>query len=174
MANLFEKFEKVEEAEKTYEQIRKSNPNDPKACGALAAFYNKPLWGGRSKFDQAIDVLLSCAALDPGNAEGYQKVATFYWDKSYRDPMLTDDQKKVYADKGLEAVDKALQIKPDYFEAVIFKGLLYRVKATVETNPRLRQQYLEQAATLQKQGLDLKKQQQAGGEGPLAPPATQG
>jgi tetratricopeptide (TPR) repeat protein len=174
MANLFEKFEQIPEAEKTYEQIRKSNPNDPKACGALAAFYNKPLWDGRSKFDQAIDVLLSCAALDPNNAEGYQKVATFYWDKSYRDPMLNDEQKTMYADKGLEAVDKALQIKPDYFEAVIFKGLLYRVKATVETNPRLRQQYLEQAATLQKQGLDLKKQQQAGGEGPLAPPPTQG
>lgn len=174
MANLFEKFEKVDEAEKTYEQIRTNNPNDPKACGALAAFYNKPLWGGHSKFDQAIDVLLSCAALDPNNAEGYQKVATFYWDKAYRDPMLNDDQKRVYADKGLEAVDKALQIKPDYFEAVIFKGLLYRVKATVEPNPRLRQQYLDEAASLQKQGLDLKKQQAAGAEGPLAPPPKEG
>lgn len=159
MANLFEKFEKVDEAEKTYRQIAEGNPNDGKACGALAAFYNKPLWGGRSKFDQAIEVLQKCAALDPNNCDGYQKVATFFWDKAYRDPLLTDEQKRQYADKGLEAVDEALQCKPDYFEAVIFKGLLYRVKATVEPNPRLRQQYLEQAALLQKQGLDLKRQQ---------------
>ena len=53
----------------------------------------------------------------------------FYWDKAYRDPLLTDEQKNAYADKGLDAVDKALGLKPDYFEAVIYKGLLYRVKA---------------------------------------------
>ncbi len=40
---------------------------------------------------------------------GYYKVATFYWDKAYRDPLLTDPQKDEYADKGLEAVDKALR-----------------------------------------------------------------
>jgi tetratricopeptide (TPR) repeat protein len=160
MANLLEKFTKVDQAEELYKKIREMNPNDQKACGAVAAFYNKPLWEGRSKFDQAIDVLEQCAALAPDNAEGYQKVATFYWDKAYRDPMINDEQKRQYADKGMEFVDKALAIKPDYFEAVIYKGLLFRVKATVESNPRLRSQYLEQASLMQKQGLELKKQQQ--------------
>ena len=158
LANLYEKFNKVEDAERTYKQVSDSNPNDPKACGALAAFYNKPLWDGRSKFDQAIEVLQRCAALTPNDASGYQKLATFFWDKAYRDPLLTDEQKEQYADKGLEMVDKALSMKPDYFEAVIFKGLLYRVKANVAKNPQLKQQYLEQALALQKQGLDMKKQ----------------
>jgi tetratricopeptide (TPR) repeat protein len=157
-ANLYEKFGKVDEAEKTYKQVADLNPNDPKACGALAAFYNKPLWDGKSKFDQAIEVLQRCAALTPNDAGGYQKLATFFWDKAYRDPLLTDEQKEMYADKGLEMVDKALSLKPDYFEAVIFKGLLYRVKANVAKNPQLKQQYLEQALALQKQGLDMKKQ----------------
>src|SRR5262245_52393375 len=94
MANLLEKFDHVDEAEALYRKIRETNPNDTKACGALAAFYNKPLWQGRSKFDQAIDVLQQCAALDPNNAEGYQKVASFYWDKAYRDPLITDEQKR--------------------------------------------------------------------------------
>jgi len=157
-ANLYEKFNKIDEAERTYKQVTESNPNDPKACGALAAFYNKVLWDGRSKFDQAIEVLERCASLAPNDASGYQKLATFFWDKAYRDPMLTDEQKDQYADKGLEQVDKALSLKPDYFEAVIFKGLLYRVKANVAKNPQLKQQYLEQALALQKQGLDMKKQ----------------
>jgi tetratricopeptide (TPR) repeat protein len=157
-ANLYEKFAKVDEAEKTYKQVADMNPNDPKACGALAAFYNKPLWDGKSKFDQAIEVLQRCASLTPNDASGYQKLATFFWDKAYRDPLLTDEQKEQYADKGLEMVDKALGLKPDYFEAVIFKGLLYRVKANVAKNPQLKQQYLDQALALQKQGLDMKKQ----------------
>jgi len=172
-ANLYEKFNKVEEAERTYKQVADLNPNDPKACGALAAFYNKPLWDGKSKFDQAIEILQRCAALTPNDASGYQKLATFFWDKAYRDPSLTDEQKEHYADKGLEMVDKALSLKPDYFEAVIFKGLLYRVKANVAKNPKLKQQYLDQALALQKQGLDMKKQA-ADTEAAAASPAPPG
>jgi tetratricopeptide (TPR) repeat protein len=161
MANLYEKFGKVAEAEELYKKIAEMNPSDPKACGALAAFYNKPLWEGRSKFEQAIATLERCASLAPEDAGGYQKIASFYWDKAYRDPLLTDELKSQYAEKGLENVDKALKIKPDYFEAIIYKGLLYRVKASVTKNPRERQEFLERAADLQKQGLELKKQQAA-------------
>lgn len=161
LANLYEKFGQLDQAEQTYKKVAELNPNDPKACGALAAFYNKALWEGRSKFDQAIEVLQRCASLDPDDPGGYQKVASFYWDAAYRDPLLTDEQKQQYAQKGMEAVDKALSLKPDYFDAVIYKGLLYRVLASVAKDPRQRAQYLDQAQTLQKQGLELRKQQQA-------------
>lgn len=167
MANLYEKFEKVDEAEKMYRKAFEASPKDIKACNALAAFYNKPLWGGRAKFDQSIEVLEKCAALEPNDPSGYYRIAQFYWDKAYRDPLLDDAQKDAYADKGLEQVDKALQIKPDHIDAIVYKGLLYRVKALVARNPRLRQQYLEQAQTLQKQALELKKEQAAGGAAPI-------
>jgi tetratricopeptide (TPR) repeat protein len=161
LANLYEKFDQVEKAEETYKRVAELNPNDPKACGALAAFYNKPLWEGRSRFDQAIDVLQRCASLAPDDPGGWQKVASFYWDKAYRDPLISDEQKQQYAQKGMEAVDRALQLKPDYFDAVIYKGLLYRVLASVTKDGRQRAQYLDQAQTLQKMGLELRKQQQA-------------
>jgi tetratricopeptide (TPR) repeat protein len=172
MANLYEKFGRIQEAENTYRKVAELFPNDTKACSALAGFYNKPNWdedgnvwaeestkARRAKFDQAVSTLERCAALDPNDAGGWQKVASFYWDKAYRDPLLDDQGKEGYADKGLEAVDRALAIKPDYFEAVIYKGLLYRVKATVARNPVVRQQLIEQAQELQKQGLELKKKQ---------------
>lgn len=171
LANLYEKFGKIEEAEKIYKQVAEQNAQDAKACGALAAFYNKPNWdetgapwvegsdkGRRSRFEQAIQILERCAAIDPNDCGGYQKVASFYWDKAYRDPLLGDDQKNIYADKGLENVDRALKCKPDYFEAIIYKGLLYRVKAAAAQNPRDKAAFLDQAAELQKQGLELKKQ----------------
>src|SRR5512136_1694019 len=44
MANLYEKFNRVAEAEQTYEKVVAQNPTDVKACSALAAFYNKALW----------------------------------------------------------------------------------------------------------------------------------
>jgi tetratricopeptide (TPR) repeat protein len=170
IANLYEKFGKIQEAEDTYTKVTELNPKDVKACGALAGFYNKPLWDGKSKFDQAIQVLERCASLDPTDASGYYKVATFFWDKAYRDPLLTDAQKDEYADKGLEEIDKALKIRPEYWEAIISKGLLYRVKAQVAKNPKQRQQFLEQAQTLQKQAMEMRKEQQGqGGPGAGSP-----
>jgi tetratricopeptide (TPR) repeat protein len=159
MANLFEKFEKVDRAEETYRKVVEVNPKDAKACGALAGFYNKPLWDGKSKFEQAIETLQRCATIDPNDPQGFYKVAVFYWDKAYRDPLLNDKQKDEYADKGLEDVDKALAIKPDYVDGLVYKGLLLRVKAQVTSNPRLRQQYLDQAQTLAKQAKELRLQQ---------------
>jgi tetratricopeptide (TPR) repeat protein len=174
LANLYEKFNKFAEAEALYKKVAEQNPKDAKACGALAGFYNKANWDEtgapwvegsdkprRAKFDQAIGVLEQCAAIDANDPTGYQKVASFYWDKAYRDPLLNDQQKNEYADKGMQNVDKALQLKPDYFEAVIYKGLLYRVKASAAGNPRDKAEFLEKAQDLQKQGLELKKQQAA-------------
>ena len=79
-------------------------------------------------------------------------------------------QKEQYADKGLTEVEKSLTIKPDYWEAMITKGLLYRVKAQVSTNPPERKRYLEQAVLLQKQAMDLRKETQASAAGADVPP----
>jgi tetratricopeptide (TPR) repeat protein len=175
MANLYEKFNRVAEAEQTYVKVSDQNPKDPKACGALAAFYNKPLWDDagavwvegqsqgprRAKFASAIATLDRCADIDQADPSGHYKLAMFYWDKAYRDPMLGDKEKNEYADKGLEAVKVSLDTKPDYWEAIITKGLLYRVKAQVAPNPAARKQYLDQAVMLQKQAIDLRKETQA-------------
>ena len=158
LANLYEKFEKVPEAEAIYKKVADENPQDAKACGALAGFYNKPLWEGRAKFDDAVAILDKCASLNPNDETGYYKLATFYWDQAFRAPDLTAEQKDMYADKGIEAVDKALKIKPDYIEGLIYKNLLLRVKAMSTSNPRLAQQYLDQANMLRDQATELKKQ----------------
>ncbi len=119
MANLYEKFNRVAEAEQTYEKVVEQNPKDVKACGALAAFYNKPLWdeqgqvwvegtskgARRAKFSSAIATLARCADIDTADPSGHYKLAMFYWDKAYRDPLLGDKEKNAYADKGIEAVN---------------------------------------------------------------------
>jgi len=174
MANLYEKFDKIDQAEETYKRVVEVNPQDAKACAALAGFYNKALWDGKSKFDLAIGTLEKCATIDPNDPSGWYKVAVFYWDKAYRDPFLNDEAKDSFADKGLEAVDKALAIKPDYVDGLVYKGLLLRVKAQVTNNARLRVQYLDQAQTLAKQAKQLRTEQASSGKpAAAASPAAQ-
>jgi tetratricopeptide (TPR) repeat protein len=188
MAGLYEKFNRIDEAQQTYVKVTEQNPKDIKACGALAAFYNKPLWdeqgnvwvdnqsqgARRSKFEDSIVTLERCADMDPSDPSGHQKVATFFWNKAYRDPLLTDAQKNDYADKGIVAVDVALEIKPDYWEAIIYKGLLFRVKAQVAQSPAERKDYLEKALLLQKQATELQKEQKtsAGASSEVPPEAA--
>jgi len=172
MANLYEKFGKLDEAEATYKKVADLNPKDAKACAALAGFYNRPLWDGRSKFDLAVQTMERCASLDLNNPQGYYAVAQFYWDKAYRDPLLSDLQQDEYADKGLEAVDKALTIRPDYVEAITYKGLLLRVKAKVTKDPRKRELFLDQAIALQKHATELRKEQQNASPSPTAIPSA--
>lgn len=169
LAGLYEKFDKVSEAEATYQKISADNPKDPKACAALAAFYNKPLWDGRSRFEEAVGILGQCADLTPDDPTGYYKVATFYWDRAFRDHELQNPQKDAYADKGLQAVEKALTLKPDHVDALVYKGLLFRVKALVAPNPRTAQQYLDQAETLKNQAVALRKEQQQAQQASAAP-----
>ena len=174
MANLYEKFDRVDEAEATYVRVALDNPEDPKACGALSAFYNKPLWDvegnvwtedgqgpRRSRFEDTILTMENCAELDPSDPSGYYKVASFYWNKAYRDPLINDTEKNEYADLGIEAVDRALGIQPDYWEAIISKGLLFRVKAQVAPSRSDRKTFLDQAQILQKQAMELRQERQA-------------
>jgi hypothetical protein len=122
----------------------------------------------RSRFEDAIQTMGHCADLDPDDPTGYYKVATFHWDKAYRDHTLNDTEKNEHADLGIVAVDRALGIQPDYWEALISKGLLYRVKAQVAPNRSERKRYLEQAQILQKQALELREEQQAAADAEAA------
>jgi tetratricopeptide (TPR) repeat protein len=172
MANLFEKFGKVNDAEAAYRKAAlEVAPKDPKACGALAGFYNKTLWdekgvpvgegkAGKGRFNDAVNQLKLCAELEPQDPKGYYTVATYYWDKCYRDPDLDNTRKKQLADEGMEFVNKALGIKSDFVEALIYKGLLLREQAKLTTNPATRNSLMEEAQVLQKQAVELKKQQE--------------
>jgi tetratricopeptide (TPR) repeat protein len=142
-----------------------------KACAGLAGFYNKPYWSGRARFDDAIGTLETCAALAPTDPVGYYKIGTFYWDKGFRDPLVENKKKDEYADKGLAAVDKALFLKPEYCDALIYKGLLLRLKAQV-LQGRLRAQKLDEADTIRKLAVDCKKQQAENAQAAAAPAAT--
>ncbi|HEY8150513.1 MAG TPA: energy transducer TonB [Vicinamibacteria bacterium] len=110
-------------------------------------------------------------AADPNNPDAQLTIASMYWDKAFRDPRLTDAQKDQYADLGLEHVRRALEIKPNVFEAIVYEGLLLRIKAMVATDAAKRSEYLTEASQLQKRAAELRRSGAAEMSGArLAPP----
>ena len=64
--------------------------------------------------------------------------------------------------KGKTAVDHALQLKPDYVEAIVYKGLLLRLEANLEKDPGKQQQLLKDATALSEKANAMRKAKAAG------------
>ena len=129
----------------------------PSCSVQLAGFYNR-----QGKFDKTIEALNQRAEIEPNNPEAFQTIAGYYWDETRGDSGLTEDQKKEYITKGLEAVDKAISLKSDYVEAITFRGLLLRLQANVEKNPAKQQELLKEASALSDKANELRKKAAGG------------
>src|SRR5690606_19136227 len=123
----------------------------------IAGYYNR-----QGQFDKTIEALEQRAAIEPDNPEAYYTIATFLWDKTFRDYRLRDAEKRAYLEKGVAATDKALEIKPDYLEAMVYKGLLLRLQANLEKNRQRQQELLKQADALRDKAKELQKAKQVG------------
>ena len=157
LAKIYEDAGAYEEAEKMLVAAKAAKPNDPDVYMQLAGFYNR-----QGRFDKTIEAIEERAIKEPNNPEVFYTISVFYWDEAYRDPKLKEAEKKAYVGKGITAVDHALQIKSDYMDALVYKGLLLRLQATLEKEPAKQQQLLKDAEKLSQQANDLRKKKAAG------------
>ena len=107
-------------------------------------------------FDQAIAFFEELAATDPGDPVGHHVIAAYYWDKAYKDTSLSPAQRIRYAEAGIAAETRALAINPNYVDALVYKGLLLRVRAMEESDPARQRQMIAEATALQEQAKALK------------------
>lgn len=157
LAKIYEDAGNYEEAEKMLLQARDRRPKDSTTYMQLAGFYNR-----QGRFDQTIEALEARAASEPNNPEAYYTIATYLWDKTFRDFRLKDADKRAYLEKGVAATDKAIAIKNDYLEAIVYKGLLLRLQANMEKDRGRQQALLKEADELRDRAKALQKAKQAG------------
>jgi len=144
-------------AEEVLLKAKAARPNDPQVYLQLAGFYNR-----QEEFDKTIEALQQRAAIEPNNPEAFYTISTYYWDKAYRDFRLKEPEKKEFVLKGIEQVDKALQLKPDYMEALTYKNLLLRLQANLEKDQAKQSALLKEADKLRDQAMEIQKKQAAG------------
>jgi tetratricopeptide (TPR) repeat protein len=157
LAKIREDAGDYEKAAEVLLQAKQARPNDPQVYLQLAGFYNR-----QEEFEKTIEALTQRAAIEPNNPEAFYTISTYYWDKAYRDFRLKEPEKKDFVMKGIEQVDKALQLKPDYMEALTYKNLLLRLQANLEKDPAKQASLIKDADKLRDQALELKKKQVAG------------
>jgi hypothetical protein len=110
-----------------------------------------------------MEALEARAAKEPNNPEAHHMIATFYWEKAQKDFTIPQAERLKYAKAGMQAVDKALQLNPDYTDALVYKGLLLRSQALLEKDPKVQQSLVKEAEGYQRRALETQKKQRASG-----------
>lgn len=157
LANIYEQSGNYELAEQTLIKARDVRPSDPAVYMQLAGYYNR-----QGEFDKTMEALLARAQQEPNNPEAYYTIATYYWDKAYRDFRLPDADKRKFVQSGVDAVDKAIQLKGDYMEALVYKNLLLRLQANLEKDQAKQQALLKEADRLRDQAQEIRKKRTTG------------
>jgi tetratricopeptide (TPR) repeat protein len=157
LAKIYEDAGAYDNAEQMLLKAKEVKPNDPDVYSQLAGYYNR-----QAEFEKTIEALEQGAAKQPNNPEAFYKIATYYWDEAYRDARLPEAQKKEFVQKGIAATDRALQIKPDYMDALVYKGLLLRLQANMEKDPKKQAELIKEATQLHDRAEELRKKKATG------------
>jgi tetratricopeptide (TPR) repeat protein len=158
LANIYEQSGDYERAEQMLTKAREMRPNDSAVYMQLAGFYNR-----QGDFTKTMDALHARTEHEPTNPEAHYTVATYYWEKAYRDFTTPEADKVKFVQQGIQAVDEAIKLNPSYFEALTYKNLLLRVQANLEKNPARQQELLREANKFRDMAQDIRNKAKAAG-----------
>jgi len=172
----------AEQAIEQYQRVLDMKPaRDQRVNSAKGIAY---LYLNMKKFDDAKKYYRMAADVDPNDPEPYYSVGVIDWTACYQPRMeeraklglkpdenlnpKNKDQKKVCADlkvknmpsitEGIDSLNKAIQLRPDYDDAMAYLNLMYREKADVECDDlNARQDDLKTADTWVDRTLSTKK-----------------
>ena len=154
LLSMYLATERFDDAVGFYQTMLKEDPKDTRAMGSLASIYFK-----KGDFDQGVEWLKRRIAVEPPDTrpEVYHLIGAQAWDRSYNYPNIDPMERARIVDQGLEALNEAMKLRPDYFEALSYINLLYREKAKMETDPLRQQEYMAQADQYRAQAMELRK-----------------
>ncbi len=163
LSKIYEDAGRYDEAEQQLLKAREAKPDDPAVYNAIAMYYNR-----QGEFEKTMEAFTKAAELEPNNPQGYYLISTYYQEKASKDFRLTPAQKKDLNEKGIAAADKALQLNPNYVDALVYKGILLLQQARLETDRDRQKQMVDDANAARNKAMDLQK---TGGSAAAAKPA---
>lgn len=158
LAQIYENAGRYEEAEQALVKARDAKPNDPSVYNTLAQYYNR-----QGDFDKTMEAFAKAAELDPNNPQGYYLISTYYQEKASKDFRLTPAQKMEFNQKGIDAANKALELNPNYVDALVYKGILLLQQARLEKDPEKQKEMVKEAESVRAKAMELQK---SGGAAP--------
>jgi tetratricopeptide (TPR) repeat protein len=161
--------EMANNAIKTFQEVVDSNPEKPNlnAMISIASLYYQ-----LKEYDKSKDWCGKIEKADPNNADALYRVAVIDYDESVGKTglqgegieflSLEDRQHTLQdIDEGLKMLDRALQLRGDFFDAMEYQNLLWREKAKFEKDEVAKSKLLQQADLIAQKALQLRLKAEA-------------
>jgi tetratricopeptide (TPR) repeat protein len=122
----------AEDAIKTFESVASKDPKNTSAIAGLAGMYQS-----LHKYDKAREYYKKQTEIEPDNPVPYYAIGSTDWILVYdKQNPLPDEEKAKLIEEGLQNIDKAISLNPNYEEALTYKNLLLRQKALLTKDPK--------------------------------------
>jgi tetratricopeptide (TPR) repeat protein len=178
-------------AKAAYDQFQKVLEQDPKNEVAIASIAS--LYLNQKKWDDSQQWYEKLVAINPKNADAYYSIGFIAWSKWYpaygtaranlgmkqedpgpiKDKKVKEELKAKYLPVitgGIAALDKALEINPEYDDAMAYENLLIRERADLmdtkeeyEKQTKIADEWVQKALATKKIKAEKKAAQSAGG-----------
>jgi Tfp pilus assembly protein PilF len=181
-----ENLELAKEAKDNFGKVLERNPSDTTALASLASLSYQQAQGmpdldaKLKKLDESKEWYLKLIAADPQNKEGFYSLAVIDWVKWYaawmkaradlglkpeepgplKDKKVKADLQAQYSaviDDGIKNLQKALEIDPNYDDAMAYMNLLIREKADLDDSSDQYKADIDSADKWVQKALDTKK-----------------
>ena len=140
----------------TFQKVLEKDPNNVTAVTGLASIYQ-----GTDQVQKAREYYLKNAQMAPDDPTPFYAVGSVDWiivfDKAAPPPP---EEQAVLIEEGLQHLDKALALNPDYEDAMTYKNLLYREKARLAATEEERTQLIGMADEWFNKALETRKRNQ--------------
>ena len=158
LINMYLNANRTDDAIAYFRKYLEEHPADLKAVKSIATLYAK-----KGDFNESLNWYQKITLLDAKNPESFYIFGVVCYEKVAKNPPQDPAEKMTIITKGKDALQRAIDIKPDYFEAMAYLNLLWRQQALVDalTDPAKAQQDVAQADLIRNKTLEIIKQRKA-------------
>lgn len=148
LVGMWVSSEQYDKAVTYLKKQRQEHPENAKYTQGIVGVLIKAM-----RFQDAFNFVADKAPRDAGL---WYNVGTQAWSKSYNDPTVSFDDRVKVVDLGLQAMQRAVDSKPDYMEAMVYYNLLYREKAKLTLDEKVKAELIAKANEWRDKALALK------------------
>ena len=168
LINLYLNADRITDAINYFREWLQTHPADIEAVRSIATLYAK-----QGNFQESLNWYEKITLLDARNPEAFYTYGVVCYEKVAKNPPADMAERIAIIEKGKGALQRAMQLKNEYFEAMVYYQLLLRQQAPIETDPAKQQQLLAEADKVRNEAVAIVRKRKADAAAQQASAANQ-
>lgn len=150
LINMYLNANRTSQAIDYFRNYLASHPADLEAVKSIATLYAK-----QGDFNESLNWYKKITLLDAKNPEAFYIYGVVCYEKVAKNPPADLAQKIDIINQGKAALTRAIEMKPDYSEAMAYLNLLWRQQALTETDPLKAQADIAEADAIRNRAIAI-------------------